>query len=72
MPNYARFFSESCSPFQANYSIMDSERNRRYVISKRVDGFFNIFSDISAFVGRFFKELFHRPYNWNEIINHGF
>ena len=47
---------------------MDSERNRRYVISKGVDGFFTIFADVARFIGRFFKELFHRPYEWNELI----
>ena len=38
------------------------------MISKRVDGFFTIFSSVSAFIGRFFKEMFHRPYEWNELI----
>src|ERR1051325_9126425 len=48
---------------------MSSERNKRYLISKRTDGFFTIFSDVSGFIGRFFKELFHRPLEWNELIH---
>src|ERR1051325_8939638 len=48
---------------------MSSERNKRYLISKRTDGFFTIFSDVSGFIGRFFKELFRRPYEWNELIH---
>src|SRR5438067_6405659 len=48
---------------------MDPEPNRRYVISKKIDGFFTIFTDVTGFIGRFFKELFHRPLEWNELIH---
>ncbi len=47
---------------------MDGDRKRRYVVSRRVDGFFTIFSDVTSFIGRFFKELFRRPLEWNEFI----
>src|ERR1043165_3176537 len=48
---------------------MARDRNKRYVISKKIDGFFTIFSDVAAFIGRFFKALFHPPFEWNELIH---
>jgi phospholipid/cholesterol/gamma-HCH transport system permease protein len=48
---------------------MDSDRKRQYLVSKRVDGFFTIFSDVTSFVGRFFKEMFRRPLQWHEFIH---
>jgi phospholipid/cholesterol/gamma-HCH transport system permease protein len=47
---------------------MSSEKNRRFLFSKRVDGFFLIFSDVVSFIGRFFKEMFRRPLEWNEFV----
>lgn len=47
---------------------MSSDKRRRYLISKRVDKFFLIFSDVTAFIGRFFRESFRRPFEWNELI----
>ena len=39
------------------------------MVSKRIDGFFLIFSDVVAFIGRFFKEMFRRPLQWNEFVH---
>lgn len=47
---------------------MEGDSKSRYVISKRVDGFFLIFSDVVSFIGRFFKEMFRRPLEWNEFV----
>lgn len=47
---------------------MTSDKKRKYLISKRIDNFFVIFSDVAAFIGRFFKESFRRPFEWNELI----
>jgi phospholipid/cholesterol/gamma-HCH transport system permease protein len=51
------------------FNKMDSDRKRQYLVSKRVDGFFTIFSDVTSFVGRFFKEMFRRPLQWHEFIH---
>lgn len=48
---------------------MNGDTKRRFVVSKKVDGFFTIFSDVASFIGRFFKELFRRPFEWNEFIH---
>jgi len=48
---------------------MEGDSNKRYVVSKRIDGFFTIFSDVTSFIGRFFKEMFRRPLQWNEFIH---
>jgi phospholipid/cholesterol/gamma-HCH transport system permease protein len=47
---------------------MESNNKKQYVISTRVDGFFTIFSDVLSFIGRFFKEMFRRPLEWNEFV----
>src|SRR5881275_3259784 len=47
---------------------MSNER-RKYFISKPVDGFFIIFSDVTRFIGRIIKETFKRPFEWNELIH---
>ena len=45
-----------------------SSETKKYFISKRVDTFFLIFSDVASFIGRFFKEASKRPLEWNELI----
>lgn len=47
---------------------MRSAKPKKYFISKRIDNFFIIFSDVTGFIGRFFKETFKRPLEWNELI----
>jgi phospholipid/cholesterol/gamma-HCH transport system permease protein len=48
---------------------MESDRKRQYLISKQIDGFFSIFSDVLSFIGRFFREMFRRPLEWNEFVH---
>jgi phospholipid/cholesterol/gamma-HCH transport system permease protein len=50
---------------------MNSDK-KEYFISKKVDGFFTIFSDVAAFIGRFFKESFRRPFEWNELVKQSY
>ncbi len=45
-----------------------SSETKKYFISKRVDNFFLIFSDVASFIGRFFKEASKGPLEWNELI----
>ena len=45
---------------------------RKYIISKRIDGFFTNFSDVINFIGRFFKETLNRPLEWNELIKQSY
>lgn len=45
---------------------------RKYFISKRIDGFFIIFSNVASFIGRVFKETFRRPFEWNELIRQSY
>jgi phospholipid/cholesterol/gamma-HCH transport system permease protein len=66
MPTFARF-STHPDKFLRSHQ-MQADRQKRFLVSKRVDGFFTIFSDVLSFVGRFFKELFRRPLEWNEFI----
>lgn len=40
----------------------------KYVITRRVDGFFALFYDVFRFIGRFFKEVVRPPYEFNEVI----
>src|SRR5215217_6336472 len=40
----------------------------KYLISKKVDGFFLSITDSFRFIGRFFKEAFRPPFEGNEII----
>lgn len=47
---------------------MSTRSNRKYFISKKIDSFFLIFSDVTSFIGRFFRESFRRPFEWNELI----
>lgn len=51
---------------------MPSKPPRRYLISKRIDQFFINFSDVINFIGRFFKETFKRPLEWNELIKQSY
>lgn len=44
------------------------ENRERYVISKNLDGAFISVYRLFSFVGKFFKELFKPPYEFNEII----
>ncbi len=45
-----------------------NNQNRKYLISKGVDGFFASVYDVSLFVLRFFKELFSAPVEIRETI----
>lgn len=49
-----------------------SDKRQKYLISKRIDGFFLLFSDVVQFIGRFFKELFRRPYEWGEFVHQSY
>ena len=49
-----------------------SSGKRKYFISKRIDGFFIIFSNVTSFIGRVFKETFRRPFEWNELIRQSY
>src|SRR3954466_12449328 len=40
----------------------------KYVISRKIDGIFVIFYDVVKFIGRFFKEAFRGPLEFNEIV----
>ncbi|MDQ6610264.1 MAG: ABC transporter permease [Bacteroidota bacterium] len=51
---------------------MNSQQSRKYFISKRIDNFFIIFSDVLSFIGRFFKESFRRPFEWNELVKQSY
>ena len=51
---------------------MSTDKSKKYFISRRVDRFFLIFSDVTAFIGRFFKETFKRPFEWNELIRQSY
>ncbi|MDB5206006.1 MAG: transporter permease [Flavisolibacter sp.] len=51
---------------------MSSNNSKGYFISKGIDGFFLIFSDVIAFIGRFFKETFRRPFEWNELVKQSY
>jgi len=48
------------------------DKKRKYVISKTIDGFFTNIYDVSRFVGRFFKEVFKPPYEFNEVVRQCF
>src|SRR5215207_5883863 len=47
-------------------------KQKQYVISRGIDKFFINFSDILNFIGRFFKETFKRPLEWNELIKQSY
>lgn len=49
-----------------------NSNKKEYFISKKVDDFFTIFSDVAAFIGRFFKESFRRPFEWNELVKQSY
>jgi phospholipid/cholesterol/gamma-HCH transport system permease protein len=51
---------------------MNSGKRKKYVLSKRIDRFFIIFSDVASFIGKFFKESFKRPFEWNELIKQSY
>lgn len=40
----------------------------KYVVSKKFDEFFSGITDVFGFMGRFFREVFKRPMEGNEII----
>lgn len=44
----------------------------KYVISRRIDGFFTAIYDVVRFIGRFFRELFRPPLEFNEIVRQCF
>ncbi|MDB5195923.1 MAG: transporter permease [Flaviaesturariibacter sp.] len=39
-----------------------------YVISKKIDGFFTLIYEVVSFIGRFFKEAFKPPFEFNEMV----
>lgn len=39
-----------------------------YVLSRKADAFFISIYDIFRFIGRFFRETFKRPYEFNEVV----
>lgn len=47
---------------------MATGKQSKYLVSRKIDGFFSIFSDISSFIGRFFKETLRGRLEWNELI----
>lgn len=47
---------------------MRANTGRKYLITKRIDGFFGGIYDALQFTGRFFKELFSPPFEFKEII----
>ncbi|HWJ26448.1 MAG TPA: ABC transporter permease [Flavisolibacter sp.] len=47
-------------------------KKRNYVISKPIDRFFTSIYDVTRFIGRFFKEVFKPPYEFNEVIRQCF
>ena len=51
---------------------MSQNNRRKYLISKRIDRFFANFTDVLNFIGRFFKETFRRPLEWNELIKQSY
>ena len=44
----------------------------KYVISKKVDGFFGTVHDVAMFILRFFKEAFKPPFEFGEIIRQSY
>jgi phospholipid/cholesterol/gamma-HCH transport system permease protein len=42
--------------------------SKPYVISKKADSFFSSIYDAFLFIGRFFKEVFQRPFEFQEIV----
>jgi phospholipid/cholesterol/gamma-HCH transport system permease protein len=51
---------------------MRSGKSRKYFISGPIDRFFINLSDAASFIGRFFKESFRRPFEWNELIKQSY
>jgi phospholipid/cholesterol/gamma-HCH transport system permease protein len=47
---------------------MEAKQSRKHFISAKIDQFFININDVGRFVGRFFKEAFRRPFEWNEIV----
>lgn len=41
----------------------------KFVVSKNADSFFSGIYNVYVFIGRFFKEVFSRPFEFKEIIN---
>lgn len=50
--------------------MADAKRN--HLLSKRIDRFFLIFSDVLRFIGRFFRETFRGRLEWNELIKQSY
>ncbi|CAN5442753.1 ABC transporter permease [soil metagenome] len=44
-------------------------RPKKFVISKNTDSFFSGIYNVYVFIGRFFKEVFSRPFEFKEVIN---
>ena len=38
------------------------------MINRRIDGVFITLYEVTRFIGRFFREVFRRPFEWNEIV----
>jgi phospholipid/cholesterol/gamma-HCH transport system permease protein len=45
-----------------------TKKARTSVLSKKTDRFFTSLYEVSMFIGRFFKEAFRRPFEFNEIV----
>jgi len=45
-----------------------SQRTRKYLISKNIDGFFIEVRDLAKFIGQFFKEVLVPPYEFQETL----
>ena len=48
------------------------KKERKYILTRRLDNFFGVMYAIWKFVQRFFKELFLPPYEWQEVIRQCF
>ena len=51
---------------------MARKQRRNHLLTRRIDRFFLIFSDVVRFIGRFFREAFRRPLEWNEFIKQSY
>lgn len=66
---YLNLISNSTSgKFMNDSNINDRIRKRKYVFTRRLDGFFSDIYSVFQFIKRFFKEAFKPPYEWSEIV----
>jgi phospholipid/cholesterol/gamma-HCH transport system permease protein len=57
-----------CTDLKSPLMNKKGRSQRTSVISKKTDSFFTSLYDVSNFIGRFFKEAFRRPFEFNEIV----